>query len=213
MTEPPSWVPAEESKPAPMPLLLVQSFVNTWEGDSETDLLAEPASARPWLSDAGLLSGRGCLSDGDLAQAREVRESIRSLLVQNGGGAPPAPSELKALNELAGSSRLQTKVAASGDIELQPEEDHRRIALGTLLVIVRDAQRDGSWKRLKACHNADCRWAFYDRSHAGRGTWCDMAVCGNRIKNRKLRSRQKPGASRIHRSVGSSEVAVHGTME
>ena len=26
----PSWVSGEESKPAPMPLLLVQSFVNTW---------------------------------------------------------------------------------------------------------------------------------------------------------------------------------------
>ena len=29
----PLWVPGEETKPAPMPLLLVQSFVNTWDGD------------------------------------------------------------------------------------------------------------------------------------------------------------------------------------
>ncbi len=29
----PSWAPDEEIKPAPMPLLLVQSFVNTWDGD------------------------------------------------------------------------------------------------------------------------------------------------------------------------------------
>ena len=28
----PSWVPGQETKPAPMPLLLVQSFVNTWDG-------------------------------------------------------------------------------------------------------------------------------------------------------------------------------------
>ena len=56
-----------------------------------------------------------------------------------------------------------------------------------LILIVRDAQRDGSWKRLKACRNDECLWAFYDRSHAGRGAWCDMATCGNRIKNRNLR--------------------------
>ncbi len=62
--------------------------------------------------------------------------------------------------------------------------------MAALLLIIRDAQRDGSWPRLKACRNPDCRWAYYDRSHAGRGAWCDMAVCGNRIKNRNLRSRR-----------------------
>ena len=39
--------------------------------------------------------------------------------------------------------------------------------------------------------NPDCRWAFYDRSHSGAGAWCDMATCGNRIKNRRLRQRQR----------------------
>ena len=43
----PSWVPDDETKPAPMPLLVVQSFVNTWEADSGTDVLADPASAQP----------------------------------------------------------------------------------------------------------------------------------------------------------------------
>jgi predicted RNA-binding Zn ribbon-like protein len=27
------------------------------------------------------------------------------------------------------------------------------------------APRGGSWQRLKARGNPDCRWAFYDRSH------------------------------------------------
>ena len=49
----PSWVPAQETKPAPMPLLLVQSFVNTWDGDDGSDLLLDPAAARDWLTDAG----------------------------------------------------------------------------------------------------------------------------------------------------------------
>jgi len=48
----------------------------------------------------------------------------------------------------------------------------------------------GTWPRLKACGNPDCRWAFYDRSHSRPGAWCDMATCGNRIKNRRLRQRQ-----------------------
>jgi len=58
------------------------------------------------------------------------------------------------------------------------------------LLIIRDAQQDGTWARLKACRNRDCRWAFYDRSHTRRGAWCDMAVCGNLIKNRNFRARR-----------------------
>ena len=57
----PSWVPGDEVKPAPLPLLLVQAFVNTWEGDSGFDLLADASAARPWLADTGLLTGTAAL--------------------------------------------------------------------------------------------------------------------------------------------------------
>ena len=60
-----------------------------------------------------------------------------------------------------------------------------------LLLAVRDAQQQGCWPRLKACRNPDCRWAFFDRSHAHRGAWCDMATCGNMIKNRNFRARHR----------------------
>ncbi len=185
----PAWVPDAESKPAPMPLLVVQSFVNTWEGDSGRDLLADPPAARRWLHQAGLLGGVSA-DDADLASVRAIRESIRSLLVHNGGGPAPDFAALTGLRNLADRSRFQTLVLSRGKVELQPEEGGGLTTLAQLLLIIRDAQRDGTWERLKACRNPDCRWAFYDRSHAGRGAWCDMAVCGNRIKNRNLRSRR-----------------------
>jgi len=185
----PSWASEDETKPAPMPLLLVQSFVNTWEGDSGADLLADTTPARRWLADAGLLGPQPGMSRDDLDFARAVRESIRALLVCNGGGPVPAAVELKSLSALARASALEITTDEQGHLELQ-EVTGNRLRLGRLLVIMRDSQHDGTWERLKTCHNCECRWAFYDRSHAGRGTWCDMAVCGNRMKNRKLRSRK-----------------------
>jgi len=188
----PSWVPDDETKPAPMPLLVVQSFVNTWEGDSGTDLLADPASAGPWFRDAGLLEAAE-VEVGDLAAVREAREAIRAMLVDNAGGPAPDRATMDALGTLAQRCRLQPVLAADGGVELRPVDGFGADGVATLLLIIRDAQRDGTWARLKACRNPDCRWAYYDRSHAGRGAWCDMAVCGNRIKNRNLRSRRTGG--------------------
>ena len=185
----PSWVPGDEVKPAPLPLLLVQSFVNTWEGDSGADLLGDLPSAARWLAEAGLLRDKPRLDAADLLTARQVRESIRTLLVHNGGGPAPTQAELAALQALGRVSRFVVTIASDGraDLETAVGQPHD---LAKLLVIIRDSQQDGTWARLKACHNSDCRWAFYDRSHAGRGAWCDMAVCGNRLKNRNLRYRR-----------------------
>jgi predicted RNA-binding Zn ribbon-like protein len=68
-------------------------------------------------------------------------------------------------------------------------------ALGRLLAIVFRAMNDGTWERLKACPADDCEWAFYDWSKNGSGTWCDMAVCGNRAKARAYRERRQRGAA------------------
>jgi predicted RNA-binding Zn ribbon-like protein len=54
---------------------------------------------------------------------------------------------------------------------------------------------DGSWERIKACGNPDCRWAFYDNSKNHSGRWCEMASCGNRMKARAFRERARKHAS------------------
>lgn len=187
----PAWVPAGERKPAPAPLLLVQSFVNTLDLDRGTDLLADPGPANEWLRRSGLLAPQDTAGAPELRTALEVRESIRALLAANGVGPAPAPSDLRPLEALACRSRLRLTIGAAGSVELAPAPGDRLAGgLAGLLLIIRDAQHDGTWARLKACKNRDCRWAFYDRSHTRRGAWCEMAVCGNLIKNRNLRARR-----------------------
>jgi predicted RNA-binding Zn ribbon-like protein len=45
--------------------------------------------------------------------------------------------------------------------------------------------------RLKICGH--CGWLFIDRSRNRSRMWCDMAVCGNRIKAKRFYERNKPG--------------------
>ena len=190
MTMPP-WVLGQETKPAPMPLLLVQSFVNTWDGDHRSDVLLDPSAARDWLTAAGLWDVGRAPEPAELHLARRMRESIRAMLVANGGGPSPAPGDLHALQAAARAVQPVLQAGPDGQVSVAagpggPFDG----GLVTLLLAIRDAQRDGTWQRLKACGNPDCQWAFYDRSHSRAGAWCDMATCGNRIKNRRLRQRQ-----------------------
>ena len=198
----PSWASHIEDKLAPMPLLLVQAYVDTLDRDLGTDIFARADEARAWLADAGLRDpDRDRDRDRDrperefaedLGLVREVRESIRALIGHTNADEPLAADDLAPLEQVLSLAQPRLDVAADGRVRLGPALPAHALTHGLLglLLIIRDAQADGSWDRLKLCGNPDCRWAFYDRSHSRRGAWCDMASCGNRVKNRNLRARR-----------------------
>jgi predicted RNA-binding Zn ribbon-like protein len=188
----PSWASHLESKLAPPPLLLVQAFVDTLDLDLRTDVLAHADEARAWLADAGLRDPDQPGFDADLRLAREARESLRAMIGRNTGGPPLTEAELRPLEQVTSRARTRLEVTADGRVGLGTGDGAGRLAdgLAGLLLAVRDAQADGSWDRMKLCGNPDCLWAFYDRSHSRQGAWCDMASCGNRLKNRTLRARR-----------------------
>ena len=83
------------------------------------------------------------------------------------------------------------KVSAEGNVSLDTDPPGSVDGLIAQMVgIIFQAQIDATWPRLKVCAAHDCRWSFYDSSRNRGGTWCQMEVCGNRIKNRTYRSRQ-----------------------
>jgi predicted RNA-binding Zn ribbon-like protein len=188
----PAWYPfpETETKPAPMPLLLVQAFVNTLDVEEGEDLLSSD-----WFVAAGLLDGDAEPGSAELESARGMREAIRRLL-ESGDG------DLGALREVAAARTVRLLVGEGGELQLvTPGRRNMTDALFELLLIVRAAQEDGSWSRLRVCANDACRWAFYDRSKNRQGHWCNMAVCGNRLKNRDLRARRRDGALDPGRSI------------
>ena len=46
-------------------------------------------------------------------------------------------------------------------------------------------------ERIRYCANVECRWVFFDRSRSGRRRWCHPESCGNRMKVRAFRARQR----------------------
>jgi predicted RNA-binding Zn ribbon-like protein len=163
-----------------MPLLLVQAFVNTLDVEQGEDLLNAD-----WFVAAGLLDASADAGAGELELARGMRESIRRLLESGDGDLGP-------LREVATGRTARLVLGKGGALALAPSgRGDLTDALFQLLLIVRAAQEGGTWSRLRVCANDACRWAFYDRSKNRQGHWCDMAVCGNRLKNRELRARRR----------------------
>jgi predicted RNA-binding Zn ribbon-like protein len=195
MTEP-TWT-IGGAKPAPGSLLLVQSFVNTRDLDLGTDVLGDDVeAANAWLRDAGLEGQGTSATQDELDRARELREGIRALAARN-AGEPASGDDLRSLRTGLHRLKVELTLGTNGQLDVTPDpQSASRLDAGLtrLLLIVRDAQRDGTWTRIRACGNDECRWVFYDRSHSRQGAWCEMASCGNLIKNRNLRARRSAQA-------------------
>ncbi|KOV90870.1 hypothetical protein ADK65_35835 [Streptomyces sp. NRRL B-1140] len=164
-----------ERSPAPGGLALVEALVNTLDIESGADALGTP-EGRERL---------GITADGT-DRARILRESLRATLLAHAGHPPHR--DVTPLGELLAEAPLLVTVdAADGSAALAPADDrslHARVAAA-----VAEALVAGTWTRLKACEAADCHWAYYDRSPAGRGRWCSMQVCGARAKMRRYRAK------------------------
>jgi predicted RNA-binding Zn ribbon-like protein len=185
-------VPAEDHpKAAPGELNHIRRFINTLDLEDGSDDIAEPAALRDWLAERDLIDERAELTDADVRQAHAVREALRKLLLANNGD-PVDPAAVETVNAAAKGAELQVRFAADGQARLEPVRTGIDAAIGKLLGIAFRAMADGTWPRLKACAYHDrCEWAFYDWSKNRSGTWCDMAVCGNRAKAKAYRDRRR----------------------
>ncbi|MBC5805223.1 MAG: hypothetical protein DLM53_02150 [Candidatus Eremiobacter antarcticus] len=186
-------------RPAPGGLGLLQSFINTLEIETGQDKLGTGAGLESWLREHGLAEATTSISAADAQHCAQVREALRDLLEANRGSAV-AKSAAEALSRAARSSQLVLRFDDGGGAILQPAATGVDATIGRILSIAYAAMIDGSWHRLKVCEDDTCRWAFYDYSKNCSGSWCSMAVCGNRSKARRYRTRRKPSTSSTRES-------------
>jgi predicted RNA-binding Zn ribbon-like protein len=188
-----AFVAQAEGKPAPMPLLAVQAFANTLDIEDDIDRLASPAAMQEWLEESEMIVPGLVVRPDHAATTRELRDALREGLAANTAGSID-PAATRRLAERAGTLQIGLLADDAGHLGLDLSPAESVAALGSqLLAIVFQSQIDGTWERLKLCENPDCAWAFYDNSRNRSGSWCRMGLCGNRLKNRAYRERQRAG--------------------
>jgi predicted RNA-binding Zn ribbon-like protein len=176
---------------APQSLRLVQDLVNTVDlEDPESDALGSPEALTAWAREHGITGGGGFDWAG-LDMVLTLREALRDVCSAH-AGTDMAPAAVAALDGLLAAAPLRLVVDPAGAATVVPGPTDDGVAALTAQVAaaVAAAVADGTWRRLKACAADTCRWAYYDRSPAGRGRWCSMAVCGSRAKMRAYRGRK-----------------------
>lgn len=182
-------------------LQLLEDLVNTRFVDAGTDDLDSPEQLTAWLHERDLLPTDARTTAGDLERVLVVREGLRAVIARNNAGEHAGvddvvdavlPDALERLEAIAPELSLVVDVSADPPA-LAPRHDARPIdaLLARLLGAVAVAVADGSWKRMKACGQPGCRWAYFDSSRNTSRSWCDMTTCGNRAKARAFRERQK----------------------
>ncbi|RMB84662.1 CGNR zinc finger domain-containing protein [Streptomyces shenzhenensis] len=166
-----------ERSPAPGGLALIESLVNTLDLESGADAL-DTAEGR----------ARFGLGPQELPAARELRESLRAVLLAHAGHPPHRA--VTPLGRLLAHAPLYLSVDdEAGAAALAPAADDSAL-LSRVAAAVAEALVAGTWLRLKACEAVTCHWAYFDRSPAGRGRWCSMQVCGARAKMRRYRAKE-----------------------
>jgi predicted RNA-binding Zn ribbon-like protein len=188
---------------------LALNFANTESGrgsPSHQNHFREATNVVEWLRHANALPaeetdqlGKRVAANADLAadllqQAVALRAAIHDIGVALGHRAKPAGAALAGLSDLHARCIAKAALAPSDEscrwtwsVPASPVEG----ALGPIALAAVRLFTEGDFDRIRECGGHACGWLFYDRSKNNRRRWCEMEVCGNRAKQKRLAARRR----------------------
>ena len=127
-----------------------------------------------------------------LTAARTLREALAGVLYAKLDGKKPAEPHLAQLDRMFKNAHASMTLRWAGD---GARWEWPTAGAGLDLLLVRLARSAESLLTLedlalmRACAKPDCRWLFLDTSKNHTRRWCDMKLCGNRMKARRFRAK------------------------
>jgi predicted RNA-binding Zn ribbon-like protein len=129
-----------------------------------------------------------------LVSTRELREAAAEVLYASLDGRDPVARSLKTLERLFKEARAHQHLALREPRlrwEWTAGEDAAELPLWMLSLSVASLMISDDMHRLRACESPECRWLFLDTSKNHTRRWCDMKLCGNRMKARRFKAQHK----------------------
>lgn len=198
------------SRAGSLPLVggvLALDFCNTSSGrgtGGHIEHLVSWVNVLAWARRAGVLSNDAdakvrnrCEADPSLgphllARATTLRDAIYGLVADLAAGWEAERRYLEPVGEAyaqcIAKGRLTTRDGGFG-WTWSPDDTPEEAVLGPIAVSAIALIAEADRARLKQCQGHHCGWLFLDTTKSNNRRWCEMEVCGNRAKQKRLRGR------------------------
>ena len=129
-----------------------------------------------------------------VAEAQSMREAAARIFYAVMEGNQPPTEAIDELERRSREAGLHRHLGWSGsqlvwefpDDGLAPE-----LPLWILTLQVVELLSSETVRMIRACGSPDCRWLFVDASKNHTRRWCDMKLCGNRMKARRFKAQRR----------------------
>ncbi|MCW2559557.1 MAG: hypothetical protein JWP55_3521, partial [Mycobacterium sp.] len=123
------------------------------------------------------------VTEAELPRLRAVRDTLRSVLGDH--------DDLRADAVITGTAGITVTAAGA---HLEPRGSGADWLAAAIAIEAAAASAQDTLRRLKLCHEPQCRTALYDRSKNNSRVWHDTATCGNKANARAHRARRRATA-------------------
>lgn len=138
-----------------------------------------------------------------LRSARQLREALAAALYGKLNGRAPSPDELEVLERHFQEAQRHRRLRwyrADGGTRLTwqwgGEATQAELPLWILAQAAHELMLSDAMEHVRACGAETCRWLFLDTSKNHTRRWCNMKICGNRVKAQRFQARRSAGHKR-----------------
>lgn len=157
----------------------------------QSDKLGGPKDLAYWMQQRGLCADGGRITSAMFDTAVRLRGALRAYLQCEPAERLRNKSVLGALNDALAPFPLRVETHAGRGVMLSAARQDALAGLSAIAIELHDATLVGTLDRLKMCASEECRRVFFDRSKPSTRRWCMSTLCGNRMKTRAYRERQR----------------------
>ena len=183
---------------------LVNSLDNRFRADGPHEMLASYPDLLRFVSESGLLDRQQLQALGKVAGSDAAADALRGVRVLREAAAgtfyalieerAPPPGDMQILE------RCFLVAHQHRELRWQPPniawawrpagKNDPCLPLWMLSQAVEELLLSKGVAQIKTCDVDTCRWLFLDTSKNHTRRWCNMRVCGNRMKARRFQARQ-----------------------
>jgi predicted RNA-binding Zn ribbon-like protein len=193
---------------------LVNSLDDRFAGRTPRERLTDYGALLAFAVEAGALDARRArrlartapaAAERVLRAVRELREALAGALYAHLDGRAMPAGDLRVLERHFGRAARHRELRWQGSRtrgalgwDFGRYAQRAELPLWLLALVAADLMTSASLARVSSCGADSCRWLFLDTSRNHTRRWCDMQVCGNRMKARRFQARHEDHVPHRH---------------